>query len=55
MVKIAGLACMVVSVFLVLFDLYVPEESSWMLSALVTSGVVLFTTGSLCHTDYRKK
>lgn len=53
-VKMAGLACMVVSVFLVLFGLYGPEAGSWMLSALVTGGVALFIVGSICYTVYRK-
>ena len=53
-VKLAGLACMVVSIFLVLFGLYVPEPGSWAMPVLVAGGVVLLIAGSLCYTVYRK-
>lgn len=49
-VKMAGLACMVVSVFLVLFGLYAPGAGT----ALVTAGVVMLIVGSVCYAVYRK-
>ena len=53
-VKMTSLACMVASVFLVLFGLYVPGLGAVKASVLVWGGVILLIAGSVCYTVYRK-
>ncbi|MBQ9004873.1 MAG: hypothetical protein IJ092_00720 [Atopobiaceae bacterium] len=53
-VKLAGLACMIVSVFLVLFGLYIALPVTWAAPVLVAGGVALFIAGGVCYTVYHK-
>lgn len=53
-VKMVGLACMVMSIFAVFFGIYIPAAGSLASPMLVATGLILFLLGVVLYVVVRK-